>query len=72
MLNQQIQQREAALPDVEGLRARVQGKAGERASLRGVIEEKKASQEARLMRIEAMRAEVAKRREEKGEVKQKA
>jgi hypothetical protein len=62
VLNEQIQQREAALPYLEGQRAQVQAKAGERASLKAVSEEKKASQEARGQRIEAMRAEIAKRR----------
>jgi hypothetical protein len=62
VLNEQIQQKEAALPDLEGQRGQVQAKASERAGLKAAIEEKKASQEARVQRIEAMRAEIAKRR----------
>lgn len=47
---------------MEGQRGLVQAKAGERVTLKSVIEEKKASQEARIQRIEAMKAEIAKRR----------
>ena len=44
---------------MEAQRGQVQAKAGERATLKSVIEEKKGSQEARIKRIEAMRAEIA-------------
>ena len=50
----------------------MQAKASERAGLQAVAEEKKACQEARGQRIEAMRAEIAKRRLEKAEVRQQA